>query len=124
MVGILFAPVFLMSLSTNMNEGKVMSFLDTVSGIYATNAPGFVYPFPTDIETERMRNNISSHLDDYIYEKYSKQLAQVQGLRDMAVDTAVSKWENDSDDVRQVTPAQLAVIIFDYHYSQSEVIYY
>ena len=107
-----------------MNEGKVMSILDTGSGIYATTAPGFVYPFPTDIETERMRNNISSHLDDYIYEKYSKQLAQVQGLRDLAVDTALSKWENDSDDLRQMSAPELAVLIFDYHYSQSDVIYY
>ena len=107
-----------------MNEGKVMSILDTVSGIYATNAPGFVYPFPTDIETERMKNNICGHLDDHIYEKYSKQLAQVQGLRDLAVDTALSKWENDSDDLRQMSAAQLAVLIFDYHYSQSDVIYY
>tara|TARA_R110000822_G_scaffold2161_1_gene10407 strand:+ start:133 stop:438 length:306 start_codon:yes stop_codon:yes gene_type:complete len=101
-----------------------MSFLDTVSGIYATNAPGFVYPFPTDIETARMKNVICGCLDDHIDKKYSKQLAQVQGLRDLAVDTALSKWENDSDDLRQMSAPELAVLIFDYHYSQSDVIYY
>lgn len=101
-----------------------MSFLDSVSGIYATNAPGFVYPFPSDAETARMKNIVCGHLDDHIYAKYSKQIAQVQGLRDLAVGTVMSKWENDSDDLRQMTPCELAVLIFDYHFSQSDVIYY